>query len=126
MRVVDSSAWVEWVSNTPLRDTVAALLPSRDQWLVPSIVRLELSKWLLRVRREELSDWVLGLTEKCVIVPLGFDIADLAAQAWHDHKLATADAMIYATAQAHNADLLTCDRHFEGLPGVIYVPKSAQ
>ena len=126
MRVVDTSAWVEWVSNTPLRDTVATLLPPRSEWLVPSIVRLELLKWLLRVARPDLTEWVMGLTEQCIIVPLDFNLADEAALAWDTHKLATADAVIYATAQAHNAELLTCDRHFEGLPGVIYVPKSAQ
>jgi predicted nucleic acid-binding protein len=27
------------------------------------------------------------------------------------HKLATADAIIYATARAHGADVLTRDRH---------------
>ncbi|MCA7120580.1 MAG: PIN domain-containing protein [Acidibrevibacterium sp.] len=46
--------------------------------------------------------------------------ADLGAQ----HKLATADAIVYATALAHGADLLTCDRHFDGLRGVLFVPKA--
>jgi hypothetical protein len=40
------------------------------------------------------------------------------------NKLATADAIIHATARMFDADLLTCDRHFEGLPRVRYVPKS--
>ena len=34
-----------------------------------------------------------------------------------------ADAIIYATARAQGADLLTCDRHFEGLPGVRFFAK---
>jgi len=38
--------------------------------------------------------------------------------------LATADAIVYATALAHGADLLTCDRHFDGLRDVRFVPKS--
>ncbi|PPQ26313.1 PIN domain-containing protein [Rhodopila globiformis] len=37
----------------------------------------------------------------------------------------TADAIVYATARAYEADLLTCDRHFENLPGVWYRPKPA-
>lgn len=41
------------------------------------------------------------------------------------YKLATADAIIYATALTYEADLLTCDRHFENLPGACYLPKSA-
>ncbi|HEX8166801.1 MAG TPA: PIN domain-containing protein [Beijerinckiaceae bacterium] len=40
------------------------------------------------------------------------------------HKLATADAIVYATARADAADLLTCD-HFEGLPAVRFVTKGA-
>jgi predicted nucleic acid-binding protein len=40
------------------------------------------------------------------------------------HKLATADAIIYATALASGADLLTCDRHFAALPEVRYVAKA--
>jgi predicted nucleic acid-binding protein len=39
------------------------------------------------------------------------------------HKLATADAIVYATARLRDAELLTCDRHFEALPDVIYLPK---
>jgi len=34
-----------------------------------------------------------------------------------------ADAVIYATAIEHNADVLTCDAHFADLPGVVYFPK---
>jgi predicted nucleic acid-binding protein len=39
-----------------------------------------------------------------------------------DHR---ADAIVYATALAHRADLLTCDRHFDGLRDVRLVPKSS-
>ena len=46
------------------------------------------------------------------------DTAVLAAQFNRDHKLATADAVIYATARRCGARLLTCDAHFAGLPDV--------
>ena len=48
-----------------------------------------------------------------------------AAEIGLRHKLATADAIVYATAQLFEADLLTCDAHFKDLDGVRYVPKSA-
>jgi predicted nucleic acid-binding protein len=32
-----------------------------------------------------------------------------------------ADALIYATAQAHQAELITSDAHFSGLPGVTLI-----
>lgn len=50
-------------------------------------------------------------------------IALLAADLHRQYKLATADAIVYATAQEHGADLLTCDAHFEKLPGVVYFKK---
>jgi predicted nucleic acid-binding protein len=40
------------------------------------------------------------------------------------HKLATADAIVYATAQGHGAELLTCDAHFAMLPAVLYYSKA--
>ena len=48
-----------------------------------------------------------------------------AARVCAAHKLATADAIIYATARNNNAELLTCDAHFnpdyswDGLVGVV-------
>jgi predicted nucleic acid-binding protein len=56
-------------------------------------------------------------------VPLDTEVALAAADACREHKLATADAIILATARAHGADLITCDGHFEGLPGVTLIGK---
>ncbi len=39
-------------------------------------------------------------------------------------KLNTTDAIIYATAQMHDPPLLTCDAHFNGLPGVEWFEKA--
>ncbi len=52
-------------------------------------------------------------------------MALLAAELHRQYKLATADAIVYATARQRNADLLTCDARFEGLPGVRLFSKSA-
>ena len=35
-----------------------------------------------------------------------------------------ADVIIFANARARGATLLTCDAHFEGLPGVDFMPKT--
>jgi hypothetical protein len=42
-----------------------------------------------------------------------------------EHKLATADAIVYATARHQDADLLTCNRHFEVLANVVFFPKTS-
>jgi predicted nucleic acid-binding protein len=82
------------------------------------MVQQELMKWLTREAGE-----VAGFVETCVVADLDTPTALSAAELSARHKLATADAIVYATALAHQADLLTCDRHFENLPGVRFVPK---
>lgn len=123
MRVVDTSAWIEWLSGGPLSKALAKEFPEKAQCVVPTIVQLELSKWLLREAGEERADQVIAYTQKCIVAPLDTRIALAAADLHRQHKLATADAVVYATAQEHGADLLTCDAHFERLPGVVYFKK---
>jgi predicted nucleic acid-binding protein len=124
MRLVDTSAWVEWLVGSRAGAKVAAGLPEREQWLVPTIVQLELAKWLTREAGEDKADQVIAFTETCVVADLDTATALAAAELRARHKLATADAIVYATATARGADLLTCDRHFDGLPEVVLVPKA--
>ena len=123
MILVDTSAWIEWLIGSPTGDRLAAHLPDQADWLVPTIVQLELAKWLTRELGEDKSDQVIAFTQVCQVVPLDTEIALAAADACRLHKLASADAVIFATARAQSATLLTCDRHFEGLPGVTLVEK---
>ncbi len=125
MRLVDTSAWIEWLVDSAAGRSVARELPERDQWLVPTIVQLELAKWLTREVGEDKADQVIAFTGTCIVAALDTDIALSAADLCARHRLATADAIVYATALSHGADLLTCDRHFDGMPGVRLVPKSS-
>ncbi len=124
MTLVDTSAWIEWLIGSSVGKALAARLPDGDQWLVPTIVQLELAKWLTREVGEDKADSVIAFTRTCVVADLTTAAALSAAELCAKHKLATADAIVYATALAHNADLITCDRHFEGLSGVRLFPKS--
>jgi uncharacterized protein len=101
-------------------------LPDRSQWLVPTIVQLELAKWLTREVGEDKAERVIAFTETCVVADLDTATALSAADICLKHKLATADAIVYATAQGHSADLLTCDRHFKDLAGVRFLPKRGE
>src|SRR5687768_10134393 len=99
LRVVDTSVWIEWLMGSALGKTLAKQFPEKPQCIVPTIVQLELSKWLVREVGEEQADQVLAYTQKCAVVPLDTTIALLAADLHREHKLATADAIAYATAQ---------------------------
>jgi uncharacterized protein len=123
MRLVDTSAWIEWLTGSSLGLALAAELPEREQWLVPTMVQLELAKWLTREAGEDRADRVIAFTATCVVANLDTATALSAAEICIRHKLATADAIVYATALRHGADVLTCDRHFENLPAVRFVTK---
>ena len=125
MRVVDTSAWIEWLTDSALGKRLGKQFPDKPQCIVPTIVQLELSKWLMREVGEEQADQVVAYTLKCAVVPMDTAIALLAATLHREHKLATADAIVYATALHQKADLLTCDAHFQGLPDVVLLSKTA-
>jgi predicted nucleic acid-binding protein len=125
MVLVDTSAWIEWLIGSPTGEALSERLPQQSDWLVPTMVQLELARWLTREVGEDKADQVIAFTQVCEVVPLDTEIALAAADACRMHKLATADAIIFATAQARGATLLTCDVHFEGLPGVDFMPKAS-
>ncbi|MSU92129.1 PIN domain-containing protein [Rhodobacteraceae bacterium 2CG4] len=123
MILVDTSAWIEWLIGSPTGEKLSGHLPEQAEWLVPTKVQLELAKWLTREVGEDKADQVIAFTQVCQVVPLHTEVALAAAEACREHKLATADAIIFATARAQGAALLTCDAHFEGLPGVTLIEK---
>jgi predicted nucleic acid-binding protein len=126
MRVVDTSAWIEFLTGSPLGVSLVTELPARAGWVVPTIVQLELAKWVTREVGEDKADRVIAFTETCVVTDLDTATALSAAELCARYRLATADAIVYATALARDADLLTCDKHFEGPPNVRFVPKPSR
>jgi predicted nucleic acid-binding protein len=123
MRVVDTSAWLEWLSDSALGRKVGLELPSTEGWIVPTIVQYELARCLTREVSEDAADDTIAFSTECVVTSLSTRLAVQAAEIAKDHALAMADAIIYATAVAMGADLLTCDAHFAKLPRVVYVAK---
>ena len=124
VRMIDTSAWIEWLIDGPLRKKLTKEIPDKAECIVPTIVQLELAKWLAREVGDDQADQMIAYTQKCVVAPLDTRTALRAAELCRQHKLATADAVVYATAVENGAELLTCDAHFEGLPNVVFVRKS--
>src|SRR5208283_1248605 len=63
MRLVDTSAWIEWLIGSPAGTAIAGDLPERGQWLVPTVVQLELAKWLTREAGEDKADRVIAFSD---------------------------------------------------------------
>ncbi len=121
--VVDTSAWIEYLVDRATGRALNARWPLRDDTIVPTIVQLELAKWGARELDEPRTDQIIAYTQKCRVEGLDTRLALLAAEMHREHGLATADAIVYATARGNGASLLTCDAHFDGLPAVIFEPK---
>jgi predicted nucleic acid-binding protein len=109
--VVDTSAWIDWLIGSSTARRIVPLLPSRAEWVVPTIVRLEQAKRLTREVGEDRADHVITSTQVCQVVGLDTRIALAVAEAGRAYTLATADAIVFATAQSRGASLLMCDSH---------------
>lgn len=124
MVVVDTCGWIEWLTDGQLAEVYAPFLADSGNLIVPTLVQFELYRWCLREKNEAIALDVIGLTEVCRVRPLDTRIALSAADLCAQYKLAIADAVVYASALAAGAELLTSDAHFTTLPGVRYWQKT--
>ena len=123
MNLVDSSGWLEFLTDGPLATEYEEHLAAPEEVLSSSVVVFEVYKWVKRERSEEEALVSVAQIEKTRVVPLTTTIALTAADLGLEHGLAMADSIVYATARLNNADLITSDRDFALLPGVIYLEK---
>ncbi len=123
MILVDTCGWIEWLTEGALADSFASYMKDPAELLVPTTVQYELYKWVKRESDESTALNTIALADDSLIVPLTTDIALVAADLSLSHKLAFADAVIYASARKYDVELVTSDDHFEDLPGVTYFPK---
>ena len=121
MRVIDSSVWIEILADGPRAEVLLAELPATNDIVMPTMVELELAKWIDCEADTATLRKFLAFSTQCISAPLDTNRALMAARVHRDFKLATADAIVYAAALEFEAELVTCHRHFEGLPHVIYI-----
>ncbi|NQV96151.1 MAG: PIN domain-containing protein [Sphingomonadales bacterium] len=93
--------------------------------MTSTLVVYELRKSLARHMESEAADELMALVPTAQVVEPTSTVALHAAELSRDHNLHAIDALIYATALEHNAELVTCDAHFKDLPQVAYTAKSS-
>ena len=122
MNLVDSSGWVHFFFNGPLAERYASFILKPDSVVTPTIVIYEVYK-KLRHQDNDDQDAILAASQmrKTHVVPLTDETALAAADISLEHRLSMADAIIYATAQMHHAELVTSDTDFKNLPGVLFI-----
>jgi predicted nucleic acid-binding protein len=124
MILVDTSCWIEYFTNGPLKDKVKSHIEETETLLVPTIVLYELYKKIKLVAGEENALKAVGTLKTGTVVDLDENLSLLAADMSLEYKLPMADAIIFATATIHRAKIVTSDEHFKTLPNVVYYPKT--
>lgn len=124
MKLVDTCIWIEVTSDTATGQAYKRLLSDPRKLMISTMVVYELRKWLARHMESEAADELMTLILTAQVVEPTATIALQAAELSKTHKLHAMDALIYATALEHDAQLVTCDAHFKGLPQVDYTAKA--
>ncbi len=123
MNVVDSSGWLEYLTDGPNGDVFKPIIEDETRLVIPTICLYEVFKITLARAGEDEALRVVGLMSFGQIYDLDREVALTAAALSIQHKLSLADSVIYAITQMRSAMLWTQDAHFEGLPGVKYIEK---
>ncbi len=123
MNVVDSSGWIEFLVGGPNAGFFETPLNDVDELLVPSVIILEVYRYVLRKEGREKALSVAATMRQGRTIDLDVGLAIEAAELGASHGLPLADSIIYASTLTHEATLWTQDADFEGLDHVEYRSK---
>ena len=118
--IVDSSGWVEYLGGGSKETAFASYFSDANRVLLPTIVVYEVHKKILREKGKTPADLFLShaFSFGARIVDLDLELSIAASVISLEKGLPMADAIIYASAQRHRAQLITSDAHFHGLTDV--------
>ncbi len=118
MILVDSSGWIEYYTDGLLADDFAPYLEELAEVVTPTIAIFEVYRMIRRQHSEEAALEAVAQMQKTRVVDLDQFLALAAADVSIEHRLAMADAIVYATARVTGVGMVTADADFEGLDGV--------
>lgn len=119
LNVVDSSAWLEYLTGSSRARLFSNAITDTENLLVPAIAVYEVVKRILRESTDEDAKTAIQAMTQGRLVDIDLTLVLDATR----YKLPMADSLIYATAQRFEATLWTQDADFDGLPNVRYFAK---
>jgi len=119
--LVDSSGWIEYLAERPKADLFAPYIEGSEPLVSSAIQIYEIYKVVRRDLNEERAIEAVSALRTTTIEPLAEGLAFEAADVALEYGLAMADAIIFATASRHEAELVTGDADFDGLPRVTLI-----
>ncbi len=121
MILVDSSGWIEYLAARPKADLFAPYIEGSEPLVSSAIQACEIYKVVRRDLSEERAIETVSALRTTTIEPLAEGLALEAADFALEYGLAMADAIIFATASRHEAEIVTGDADFDGFPGVMLI-----
>jgi toxin FitB len=106
-----------------LAKNFANVIEKKENLIVPTIVIYEVYKKIYKQSDQKTAEEYAANMKQGLIIELTPENALSAAKISHELKLPMADAIIYATAQEHNATIWTQDADFKNLESVKYFPR---
>jgi len=119
--LVDSSGWIEYLAERPKADLFAPYIEGSEPLVSSAIQIYEIYKVVKRDLSEERAVAAVSALRTTTIEPLAETLALEAADIALEYGLAMADAIIFATASRYEAEIVTSDADFDGLPGVTLI-----
>jgi predicted nucleic acid-binding protein len=123
--LIDSYGWIEYFSEGALATSYAPYVEkaNEENCITPTIVVYEVYRKMKSLLGEQKALEAFSQMSRTRIVELTSAISLKAADISINLKLGTADAIILATAQECNAEIVTSDRHLKDLKGVKFINK---
>jgi predicted nucleic acid-binding protein len=131
--IIDSYAWIEFLTGGRNGPTVRRFLDSEDELVTPDIVLAEVARKFGREGQAEplVRGHLRAITALSSVAPVTIEVAlhisnvdsELRGNA-RRRKLnppSFADAVVLSFARAFDGRVLTADAHFEGLPSVEWI-----
>ncbi len=120
---VDSYGWIERFTSGPKSPQYNRIIDraSPDELITSVIILYEVYKKVKKVKGEETALEAVAALSQTKVVPLDQTLSLEAADYSLEFGLHLADALVYATARRHSAELYTSDEDLKGLAGVSFV-----
>jgi len=123
MNLVDSSGWLEYLSDGKNAKLFAPAIEKTEELIVSTINIYETYKKILLERDESSAIQVVGLMQQAKVIEVSSTISIQAAKLSYERKIPMADSLIYTTAKQNNAIVWTQDIDFKELDDVKYFKK---
>ena len=120
-RLLDASAWIEFLSEGAVAGRIAPMVSDPSQLLVPTTVLSEVHHWVLDRRGSREALMVVASMRQATVLAVDETLAAAAAEVAARYSIKLSRSVVYACSVMHNAELVTVDRRLAELPRVNYL-----